>query len=104
MSILESLQAYTVSQPEPLIGAETIQIILLREILDYTVLRTEETRELNTVTTPRSIDESDHDELRVAFLASKQKAAESRTMEQMLRTATRVAGMRVDDCYLKDYL
>jgi len=104
MSVLETLQPYTVAQLSPLIGAETIQIILLREILDYTVLRTEETRELNTVTTPRSINESDNDELRVAFLASKQKAAESRMMEQMLRTAARAAGMNVDDCYLKDYL
>ncbi len=103
MSILEKLQPYTVAQPQPLIGAETIQIILMREILDYTVLRTEETRELNTVTTPRSISQTS-DELRVAFLASKQKAAESRMMEQMLRTATRAAGMTEPDCYLKDYL
>lgn len=103
MAALDHIQSYTVAQPQPLIGAETIQIVLLREILDYTVLRTEETRELNTVTTPRSIDESD-DELRVAFLASKQKAAESRMMEQMLRTAARAAGMTIPECYLKDYL
>lgn len=103
MTVLEQIQQYTVAQPQPLIGAETIQIILMREILDYTVLRTEETRELNTVTTPRSIQQNG-DELRVAFLASKQKAAESRAMEQMLRTATRAAGMTEPDCYLKDYL
>jgi CRISPR type I-D-associated protein Csc2 len=104
MSVLERLQPYTVDQLYSLIGAETIQIVLLREILDYTVLRTEETRELNTVTTPRSIKESESMELRVAFLASKQKAAESRMMEQLLRTATRTAKMQVEPCYLKDYL
>lgn len=103
MTMLETLQDYTVAQPQPLIGAETIQIILLREILDYTVLRTEDTRELNTVTTPVSIG-TPGDALRVSFLGSKQKAAESRMLEQILRTATRVATMAADECYLKDYL
>lgn len=103
MSVLQQLAPYTVAQPQPLIGAETIQIIIMREILDYTVLRTEETRELNTVTTPLSIEQS-RDELRVAFLASKQKAAESRELEQMLRTAARAANVSIPECYLKDYL
>jgi len=79
-SIIEKLNDYLVEKPKPLIGAETIQFLLLREILDYTVLRTEETRELNSVNTPLS--ESDRATVvkRVAFLGSKQKAAESRQM------------------------
>jgi CRISPR type I-D-associated protein Csc2 len=119
---LDKLQPYFVDKPYPLMEAKTIQLVLLREVLDYTVLRTEETRELNKVTTPLSISQPQN-ELRVAFLASKQKAAESRQMEQMLRTATKNAGLayvnrdgkptltdkpgkddKPVDCYLKDNL
>ncbi|SRR5581483_3896581 len=109
-SIMEKLTDYLVEKPKPLIGAETIQLVLLREILDYTVLRTEETRELNSVNTPLS--ESDRAKVvkRVAFLGSKQKAAESRQMEYLLRSALKAAGKPVpsgkngDGCYLKDNL
>jgi CRISPR type I-D-associated protein Csc2 len=94
---------YTVAHPEPLIGAKTIQIILMREILDFTVLRTEETRELNTVATPRSISETENT-MRVAFLGTKQKAVESRQLEQILRTATDEARLTYPVCYLKDNL
>jgi len=104
MSSLDLLKPFTVEKPEPLIGAKTIQILLMREVLDYTVLRTEETRELNTVATPLSLKNSDTTIMRVAFLATKQKAAESRQLEQLLRTATREAGMTVTECYLKDAL
>lgn len=52
---LELLKPYLEAKPSPLIGAKTIQLLLIREIHDYTVLRTEETRELNTVATPLSI-------------------------------------------------
>jgi CRISPR type I-D-associated protein Csc2 len=76
----------------------------MREVLDYTVLRTEETRELNTVVTPLSVSNSDTTVMRVGFLGTKQKAAESRQLEQLLRTATAEAGMTVDECYLKDAL
>jgi CRISPR type I-D-associated protein Csc2 len=95
----------------------------MREILDYTVLRTEETRELNTVHTPLSVGKADEPVRRVAFLATKQKAAESRDLEHLLRTATDKAGLKYvrrngsllltdkaqkDDeevtCYLKDNL
>ena len=44
MSAFAKLEPYLIDRPRPLIGAETVQIVLLREILDYTVLRTEETR------------------------------------------------------------
>lgn len=97
------LEPYLVERPRPLIGAETIQLILMREILDYTVLRTEETRELNTAHTPFSISRSEPVR-RVAFLATKQKAAESRELEHLLRTATARAGLTYTDCYLKDHL
>lgn len=103
MNLQETLRDYTVPQPHPLWEAKTIQIVLLREILDYTVLRTEETRELNTVVTPLSINGGGN-ERRVAFLATKQKAAESREMERMLRTATREAELPIKECYLKDQL
>lgn len=109
-SIIEKLNRCLVEKPKPLIGAETIQFLLLREILDYTVLRTEETRELNSVNTPLS--ESDRATVvkRVAFLGSKQKAAESRQMEYLLRSAAAAAGKSTpsgkngDGCYLKDNL
>jgi CRISPR-associated protein Csc2 len=84
---------YLLERPRPLIGAETVQLIVMREILDYTVLRTEETRELNTVHTPLSIAHNDEPVRRVAFLATKQKAAESRELEHLLRTALREAGL-----------
>jgi len=103
MTDFGALNNYMVPEPHPLIGAKTIQLLVLREILDYTVLRTEETRELNTVSTPLSFDDTTVVR-RVAFLASKQKAAESRELEAVLRTATREAGMQPDVCYLKDDL
>jgi len=104
MNNLDLLKPYTIAKPEPLIGAKTIQLLLMREVLDYTVLRTEETRELNTVATPLSLKESDRTIVRVGFLATKQKAAESRQLEQLLRTATAEAGIKITECYLKDSL
>lgn len=110
--IRNHLNGYVVPAPQPIIGAETIQLIVMREILDYTVLRTEETRELNTVVTPASVSKAD-DLIRVAFLASKQKAAESRELERMLRSAVNAANSQIQDdnqklktkeCFLKDNL
>lgn len=107
---IKQLESYLVDRPKPLIGAETIQLILIREILDYTVLRTEETRELNSVNTPLSEADRATTVKRVAFLGSKQKAAESREMEYLLRSATGTAGKDVpsgkngEGCYLKDNL
>ena len=93
MSSLDLLKPFTIEKPQPLIGAKTIQILLMREILDYTVLRTEETRELNTVATPLSLNNGNDTTMRVAFLATKQKAAESRQLEQLLRTGTSEANI-----------
>jgi len=99
------LKPYLEDKPRPLIGAKTIQLLVIREIHDYTVLRTEETRELNTVATPLSIKQDGVDTRRVAFLATKQKAAESRQLEYLLRTATQEAGVKVEKtCFLKDDL
>ncbi len=102
--ILDKLNGYLLDQPKPLIGAETIQFLLVREVLDYTVLRTEETRELNSVNTPASEENRETIMKRVAFLGSKQKAAESRQMESLLRTAAATAEKMVEECYLKDKL
>ncbi len=103
MNMLDKIQGYLVDRPSPLIGAETVQLILVREILDYTVLRTEEDRQLNAVVTPLSVKHPETTR-RVAFFATKQKAAESRLLEQLLRTARREAGLDIRECYLKDNL
>lgn len=101
---LNLLKPYLEEKPHPLIGAKTIQLLLIREIHDYTVLRTEETRELNTVATPLSIQQ-EADARRVAFLATKQKAAESRQLEYLLRTAAEAVGFKIEKpCFLKDNL
>ncbi len=104
MSVLQQLNDYLVEQPKPLIGAETVQLLLLREILDYTVLRTEEIRELNSANTPLSESDRATATKRVAFFGSKQKAAESRQVEYLLRSATSQTGKEVKECYLKDSL
>lgn len=104
MATLDKLKDYLLPKPKPLIGAETIQLLLLREVLDYTVLRTEESRELNSAATPLSESDRATVTKRVAFLGSKQKAAESRQMEYLLRSATTQAGKTVEECYLKDNL
>lgn len=110
---IPSLLAALVPEPQPLASRETIQIVLIREVQDYTTLRTEETRELNTVWTPaRSADEglsgkvnSGEPVERVAFLASKQKAAESRELESLLRTWNGAVGNSdMEECYLKSHL
>jgi len=103
MSALDPVKDYLLDTPHPLIGAETIQILLVREILDYTVLRTEETRDVNVAQTPLSMNEVEPVR-RVAFLATKQKSAESRELEHMLRSARRSAKMEPVECYLKDDL
>lgn len=103
MTALAPVKDYLVDSPQPLIGAETIQLLLLREILDFTVLRTEDTRDLNTVQTPASVSDG-RPVRRVAFLATKQKAAESRQLQHLLHTARRAAGLESKECYLKDAL
>jgi CRISPR type I-D-associated protein Csc2 len=100
----EPLKDYFVDTPEPILSKETIQVVLMREALDYAIFRTEETREINKALTPVSIQKADEQMERVAFLASKQKAVESRELAQVLRTAAAEQGVSVHDCWLKDHL
>jgi CRISPR type I-D-associated protein Csc2 len=81
----EKISDYFVGQISPFLDSRVIQVLLLRQTHDYTILRTEESRELNTVVVPESI-ESSTPTVKVAFLASKQKAVESRMAAKMLRT------------------
>ncbi|ARU61526.1 type I-D CRISPR-associated protein Cas7/Csc2 [Tumebacillus avium] len=99
----ELLKNYFVEQPKAITGLKTIQIYLYREVLDYTVLRTEEDREINTIVTPAMIGLGEV-KTRVAFLGSKQKAVESRQLERLLRTSAEDAGYKIEECYLKDHL
>src|SRR5438067_1977770 len=100
-AFLAPLGDYFVTNPSPLLDKRTVQLLLIREVLDYTILRTEETREINRVATRRSASVPDTIE-RVAFLATKQKGAESREMAAILRTANDQGAQ--DECYLKDHL
>lgn len=100
---LNSLNGYFEDIPKPITGLKTIQIYLIREILDFTVLRTEEDRELNVLTTPKELGSKEEIQ-RVVFLGSKQKAVESRTMEKLLRTAAESNDFFIEECYLKDHL
>ena len=102
----EALKDYVERTVRPLLGLKTIQVLLLREALDYLVLRTEDTREINDVVTPSS--RSGQPELRrVAFLGGKQKAVESRELERLLREVAAETGFDQlayqggDDCFLK---
>jgi len=100
----EPLKDYLVEKLEPLRNALTIQVVVARNILDYTVLRTEETRELNTTATPLSVTKPEPT-LRVVFLGGKQKAPETRTLGAILRTANKTLERKdAPICYLKDKL
>jgi len=79
----EVLQTYLEPEPKPLLSAKTIQIVVLREIQDFTILRTEATGELNTAISPHSLEKHEPT-LRVVFLGSKQKAPETRMMRAEL--------------------
>ncbi len=94
---IEKIDKYFVSKISPLLDSRVVQILLLRQTHDFTILRTEESRELNTVVIPESIG-SETPTLKVAFLASKQKAVESRMYARLLRT------VKDYNCYLKDNL
>ena len=98
------LKGGLVETPTVLIGAETVQVLLLREAHDFSIFRTEDTRELNEALTPRSLT-ARAPVRRVAFLGGKQKAAESRELQDLLRSANKAASRTgADDCWLKDNL
>lgn len=63
----------------------TVQIFLIRQTHDYTILRTEDSRELNLAVTPAAIDRANQF-TRVVFLASKQKAPETREFAAMIKS------------------
>lgn len=93
-----------VDRPTVLIRAETVQLLLFREAHDFSIFRTEDTRELNATMTPRSLTQRTPVR-RVAFLGGKQKAAESRELQSLLRSANKAAGRtNVEHCWLKDNL
>lgn len=85
--------------------SKNIQVILLRQTHDYSIFRTEETRELNVVTLPNHVKD-DTSVMRVAMLASKQKAPENRHYLRLVRTL--MNGDRLNEsqegCALKDNL
>jgi CRISPR-associated protein Csc2 len=86
-----------VEEISPLLDARVVQVLLLRQTHDYTIFRTEGSRELNTVVVPESIS-STTPTVKVAFLASKQKAPENRMFSRLLRTVSD------SECYLKGEL
>jgi CRISPR type I-D-associated protein Csc2 len=107
---LDELKDYFVEQPPLLRTPKTIQILLLRQTHDYTIFRTEETREINTVVIPKSINDSSQT-TRVVFLASKQKASESRFFASFTKEYYSKILQKVPDedvilmkCELKDAL
>lgn len=91
------IKDYLADEISPLLDSKVVQILVLRQTHDYAVLRTEESRELNTVVIPESM-KSPTPTVKVAFLASKQKAVESRMFARNLRS------VRDSSCYLKDAL
>lgn len=104
---MEPLADYFVDEIPLLRTAKTIQVIALRQTHDFTVFRTEETRELNIVTLPGSISNYDP-VLKVVMLASKQKAPENRNYVTLFRTFAEKEEIELDtevrDCRLKDKL
>jgi len=88
---------------------KTVQILLIRQMHDYTILRTEETRELNVAVTPISIT-NPAQRARVVFLASKQKAPETREFASLIKEYYRYykisseAEKAILECEIKDKL
>jgi len=104
---LEKIKSYFVEAPPHLKTAHIVQILMLRQTHDFTIFRTEETRELNIATLPKSIE--NHTPIhRVVMLASKQKAPENRAFLTQIRTAASEVGLTLkpvqENCALKDSL
>lgn len=85
--------------------SNNIQVVLLRQTHDYSIFRTEETRELNIVTLPNHAQDNTS-VLRVAMLASKQKAPENRHYLNLVRTLADESKLdnAQRNCALKDNL
>lgn len=100
------ISEYLVEEIPLLRSTKTIQLLVMRQTHDYTIFRTEETRELNTATLPRSIDDPEP-VIKVVFLAGKQKAPENRAYISLFRTVAGDLGVDVGpagSCRLKDKL
>jgi CRISPR type I-D-associated protein Csc2 len=88
---------------------KTVQILLIRQTHDFAILRTEETRELNIAITPTSITNPEQ-KARVVFLASKQKAPETREFASMVKEYYRQHNLQTEanedilNCEIKDKL
>ena len=106
-SFLQPLTDYFVDEIPLLRTAKTIQVIAIRQTHDFTIFRTEETRELNVVTLPMSVD-NPNPVLKVVMLASKQKAPENRNYITLFRTFAEKEGIELEEnvkmCRLKDNL
>ncbi|RLE66115.1 MAG: type I-D CRISPR-associated protein Cas7/Csc2 [Thermoprotei archaeon] len=97
--IRELLKDYFMDEIPLLKTAKTIQIAVLRQTHDYTIFRTEETRELNVVTLPYSID-NPNSTYKVVMLSTKQKAPESRKFIELLRTYIEKYGLTTEYDYV----
>ena len=106
-SFLSPLEGLFEKRTPLLATAKTIQVLVMRQTHDYTIFRTEETRELNVATLPRSINDPEA-VLKVVFLASKQKAPENRMYATLFKTYAEALGVSLDPevkaCRLKDHL
>jgi CRISPR type I-D-associated protein Csc2 len=104
---LERLQSYWEKDLPLLRTPRTIQILLVRQTHDYSIFRTEESRELNVVALPHSLRHK-NSETRVVMLASKQKAPETRRFAELAKALAQETGVTLDqdqqDCSLKDKL
>jgi len=83
-SLIEKLEPYFERKLQKYRTPKTIQILMLRQTHDYSIFRTEETREINTVVLPKSMNDNSPT-LKVALFASKQKAPENRYFANMLK-------------------
>jgi CRISPR-associated protein Csc2 len=105
--IPKEIAQHLLAEPTIIRQPNTVQILILRQTHDYSIFRTEETRELNVTVLPKSIDDM-MPTTRVAMLASKQKAAESRHFSTLIRGIARDNNLLLDktqeQCELKDNL
>lgn len=103
----EKLRKFLVDKPQLYKTSKNIQIFVIRQTHDYTLFRTEETRELNVATLPRSMNDMTP-VVKVVMLASKQKAPETRMYLNLLRTPAIDNNVTLSkeqkECELKDNL
>jgi CRISPR-associated protein Csc2 len=103
----DKLDKYFEKEIPLLRSPKTIQILVMRQTHDYSIFRTEETRELNAVALPKSISDPSMED-KVVFLASKQKAPESRLYISYGREYASKYDIKLTDelqnCELKDEL